>query len=160
MTGTIDGTLGVPTKTALGRYMSIEGQPTDDVSVTEALVTELTKHTTRVCPLECKAGETVKGETCVAAEKPAAPATASQRKNDDEDDAGAPQAGEPGSGPRSGAAIEAGAGSAPCPSAGRCKAEYRQRRQQQRQPHHDRRRFLIVSPCRSVTPQKHPDSCR
>ena len=88
LTGKIDGTLNAPTQSALGRYMSIEGQPSENASVTEGLVAELTKHTTRVCPIECKGGETLKGETCVAAEKPAAPATASRRKNDgDEDDA-------------------------------------------------------------------------
>ncbi len=85
LTGKIDGNLGAPTKSALGRYMSIEGQPSGNVSVTGELVTELTKHTTRVCPIECKAGETLKGETCIADEKPASPATAS-RKNDNEDD--------------------------------------------------------------------------
>jgi hypothetical protein len=83
MTSKVDGTLNTPTQSALSRYMSIEGQPTQNVSVTEALVAELTKHTTRVCPLECKTGETLKGETCVADEKPAAPATAS-RKNDED----------------------------------------------------------------------------
>jgi len=82
LTGKIDGTLGAPTKSALGRYMTIEGQPSDNVRVTGELVTELTKHTTRVCPIECKAGETLKGETCVA-EKPAAPATASRSDEDD-----------------------------------------------------------------------------
>ena len=88
-TARIDGALNPPTMSALGRYMKIEGQPSDNVSVTEALVSELTKHTTRVCPIECKTGETLKGETCVADQKPAAPATAS-RKNDD-DDAPAPR---------------------------------------------------------------------
>lgn len=83
LTGKIDGTLNAPTKAALGRYMSIIGQPSDDTSVTAALVTDLTKHETRVCPLECKAGETLKGDTCVADEK-AAPAVASRRKNEDE----------------------------------------------------------------------------
>ena len=68
--GKIDGTLNAPTNAALGRYMSIEGQPPDNVSVTTELVAELAKHTTRVCPLECKSGETLKGETCVADEKP------------------------------------------------------------------------------------------
>jgi hypothetical protein len=81
LAGNIDGTLNVPTKSALGRYLSIEGQPSDNVSVTQMLVSELTKHTTRVCPIECKPGESSKGETCVADEKPA-PATAS-RKNDE-----------------------------------------------------------------------------
>jgi hypothetical protein len=88
MTGKIDGTLGAPTKGALGHYMTIVGQPSDTPNVTEALVAELTKHTTRVCPLECKSGETAKGETCVATDKPAAPAApVASRKNDDEDDA-------------------------------------------------------------------------
>jgi hypothetical protein len=87
LTGKIDGTLNTPTKSALGRYLSIRGQPTENASVTEAVVAELTKHATRVCPIECKTGETLKGETCIADEKPtAAPATAS-RKNVDEDDA-------------------------------------------------------------------------
>ncbi len=84
--GKIDGTLNAPTNAALGRYMSIEGLPSDNVSVTTKLVAELAKHTTRVCPLQCKSGETLKGETCVADEKAKAPATAS-RKNEDEDDA-------------------------------------------------------------------------
>ena len=87
--GKADGTLNAPTSAALGRYMSIGGQPSANVSVTTELVAELAKHTTRVCPLECKSGETAKGETCVADEKPnekpkASPATAS-RKNEDED---------------------------------------------------------------------------
>jgi hypothetical protein len=86
LTGKIDGTLSAPTKGALGRYLTIEGQPSDNARVTEALVAELTKHTTRVCPIECKTGETLKGETCVADEKPAAaPATASRKNSDDED---------------------------------------------------------------------------
>ena len=84
--GKADGTLNASTNAALGRYMSIEGLPSDNVSVTTKLVAELAKHTTRVCPLECKSGETLKGETCVADEKAKAPATAS-RKNEDEEDA-------------------------------------------------------------------------
>jgi Caspase domain len=85
LTGKPDGTLNT-TKSALGHYMSVKGQPSDKTDVTEALVADLTKQTGRVCPLECKTGETAKGETCVAIEKPAAPATASRRKNDDNED--------------------------------------------------------------------------
>jgi hypothetical protein len=86
MTGKIDGTLGAPTKSALGHYMTIVGQPSDNTDVTEGLVAELTKRTTRVCPLECKSGETAKGETCVATDKPATPAApVASRKNDDDD---------------------------------------------------------------------------
>jgi hypothetical protein len=89
LTGKIDGTLNEPTRVALTRYMTIGGQQTQNVSVTEGLVAELSKHTTRVCPIECKAGETLKGETCIADEKakPAAPAVASKPKKDDEDEA-------------------------------------------------------------------------
>jgi hypothetical protein len=88
LTEKIDGTFSAPTKSALGRYLSIEGQPSANPTGTEALVAELTKHATRVCPLDCKTGESLKGQTCVADEKPAAatPATAS-RKNDDGDNA-------------------------------------------------------------------------
>jgi hypothetical protein len=86
LTGKADGAFSAPTKSALGRYLSIEGQPSKDPSVTEQLVTELNKRTSRVCPLECKTNETLKGETCVADEKPAAPAPATaSRKNDDDD---------------------------------------------------------------------------
>ena len=78
LTGKPDGTLSAPTNAALSRYMKIEGQPSEKVSVTQTLVTELTKHATRVCPIECKSGETLKGETCVADEKIKPPVTASR----------------------------------------------------------------------------------
>ena len=68
-TGKPDGTLA-STQTALGRYLAIEGLPTNNPTVTQDLVTELTKHTTRVCPLQCKSGEILKGESCVAETKP------------------------------------------------------------------------------------------
>lgn len=84
LTGKVDGTLNPPTSAALSRYMKIEGQPTENVKVTEALVVELAKHATRVCPIECKAGETLKGETCVADEKKA-PAVAAKPKRDEDD---------------------------------------------------------------------------
>ena len=87
LTGKVDGTLNATTKTALGRYLSIEGQPTENASVTEGLVAELTKHATRVCPIECRSGETLKGETCVADEKPKAPPAVASRPKDNEDDA-------------------------------------------------------------------------
>ncbi len=84
LTGKPDGTLNPATSAALGRYMKIGGQPVDNVSVTQALVAELTKHATRVCPIECKAGETLKGDSCVADEKKA-PAVAAKPKSDDDD---------------------------------------------------------------------------
>ena len=86
LAGRVDGTLNPPTSAALSRYMKIEGQPTENVKVTEALVTELTKHATRVCPIECKAGETLKGDSCVDDEKKA-PAVAAKPKSDEDDSA-------------------------------------------------------------------------
>ena len=87
LTGTVDGAFNPKTRTALGRYLSIGGQPTENASVTEGLVAELSRHTTRVCPIECRAGETLKGETCVAAEKPKTLPAVAARPKDDEDDA-------------------------------------------------------------------------
>ena len=81
----VDGVLNDKTKTALDRYLSIKSEPPGDGAVTEGLITELANQADRVCPLECKAGEAVKGEICVAVAKPSAPATASRHKNDDED---------------------------------------------------------------------------
>jgi len=86
LAGKMDGSLST-TKSALGRYLSVQGKSSSGSDVTEAVVADLTRQTARICPLECKTGETAKGETCVASEKPAAPATASRRNNDDEDDA-------------------------------------------------------------------------
>jgi uncharacterized caspase-like protein len=83
LTGKTDGTLSDPTKSALGRYLAIEGQPTDNLSVTEALVAELNKHATRVCPLQCKTGETLQGDTCIADQKPTAALATASRKSDD-----------------------------------------------------------------------------
>jgi len=87
--GRPDGSL-TSTQSALTRYLKIQGQPSDNPVVTKTLVAELVKHSTRVCPLECRTGETLKGEVCVADQKaqPAPPpATASRKNNDDEDNA-------------------------------------------------------------------------
>ena len=89
-TGKVDGNLST-TKIALGRYLSIRGQASGSIDVTESVVADLTKQTGRVCPLECNAGETAKGGTCIASDKPAAPAIASRRKKDDEDRKPAPR---------------------------------------------------------------------
>jgi len=86
LSGKPDGSLTAPTSAALSRYMKIGGQPSDKVSVTQILVAELSKHATRVCPIECKSGETLKGETCVADEKAKPPVTASRPQRDDDDD--------------------------------------------------------------------------
>jgi hypothetical protein len=85
LTGKPDGSLTEPTTAALNRYMKIGGQASDKVSVTQTLVAELTRHATRVCPVECKSGETLKGDTCIADEKAKPPVTASRPKREEED---------------------------------------------------------------------------
>ena len=98
--GKPDGILNAATKTALGRFMTVKGRSADNLTVTEALVSELTKQIDRLCPPECKAGEMAKGDICVpaqkpaqppAAEKPAPPAATSRRKDDDDDARRKPQ---------------------------------------------------------------------
>ena len=84
-TGKADGALA-STQAALSRYLSIEGQRSANPAVTKDAVAELTKHATRVCPIECKSGETLKGDTCVADQKPAAPPAAASRKHDENED--------------------------------------------------------------------------
>jgi hypothetical protein len=68
-TGKPNGSLA-STQTALGRYLSLVGLPTKNPTVTQDLITELSKRTTRVCPPECDAGEILKGERCVVEQKP------------------------------------------------------------------------------------------
>jgi peptidoglycan hydrolase-like protein with peptidoglycan-binding domain len=68
--GRPDGALA-STQTALKRYLSIIGLPADNLAVTPDVVTDMTKHTTQVCPPECQSGETLKGGSCVADAKPA-----------------------------------------------------------------------------------------
>ncbi|WP_247405629.1 caspase family protein [Bradyrhizobium sp. 76] len=86
LTGKPDGRLSDTTKTALGRYFTIGGQPIelDKIIVTQTLVGELTKHSTRVCPIQCKSDETLKGDVCLANEKPGAAAATSRKSDDNE----------------------------------------------------------------------------
>jgi hypothetical protein len=84
--GKVDGTLNATTKSALERYWSAKGQSATDTTVTEQLVADLGKQSARVCPLQCKSGETAKGETCVADKPTQAPSTASRRNRDEDED--------------------------------------------------------------------------
>ena len=69
--GKPNGSLNAETKSALARFMTVKGRPSDNLAVTEALVVELTKQTDRVCPAPA------------APEKPAA----TSRRKDNEDSA-------------------------------------------------------------------------
>jgi hypothetical protein len=86
LTGKPNGRLSVTTKAALGHYFTIGGQPIepDKISLTQTRVGELTKHSTRVFPIQCKSDETLKGHSCVANEKPGAAAATSRKSDDDE----------------------------------------------------------------------------
>jgi hypothetical protein len=85
-TGRPDGSL-TSTQSALSRYLKIEGQPSNDPVVTKDIVADLVKHSTRVCPLQCNTGETLKGDVCIADEKstPAPSTSTASRKNSDDD---------------------------------------------------------------------------
>ena len=83
--GKPDGALSSATKGALDRYLTSKGRASTDLAVTQELVSELTQQSGRVCPLECKAGETASGDVCIANKKEPAPAVASHRRNQDEE---------------------------------------------------------------------------
>jgi len=68
--GRIDGILGKNTRGAIESYMAEKGKPDADVEITDDFVTTLKNESSRVCPLACGAGEVIKGEQCVAVEKP------------------------------------------------------------------------------------------
>jgi hypothetical protein len=78
-----NGRATVATTNALNRYLTLKGQSSAETAVTEELVAGLVKEKGRVCPLECKSGETAVGSTCVAVQKerPVAP-TVQRRRND------------------------------------------------------------------------------
>jgi peptidoglycan hydrolase-like protein with peptidoglycan-binding domain len=79
--GAEDGKLGPVTTRAIARYLSRRGRKAADIDVTGDLVKDLTRETSRVCPLVCAAGQVAKDERCVAVErtKPTKPAVARQR---------------------------------------------------------------------------------
>ena len=80
--GEVDGSLSDPTKAAVRRYQSERGKPTGSVEITDAFVTELKGHFTRVCPLVCPHGKVIAGEHCVAAQK--SPAVVHRQEGDEE----------------------------------------------------------------------------
>ncbi|HEX4409502.1 MAG TPA: caspase family protein [Xanthobacteraceae bacterium] len=69
--GGIDGAFGPGTAGALVDYENARGgKGAGDVKVTDDLVAELTKQSSRVCPLTCGAGKVAQGDQCVAVQKP------------------------------------------------------------------------------------------
>ena len=59
--------------------------------MTEALVTELSKHATRICPIQCEQGETLKGDTCIAHTRLVATLATTSRKSDENEDSARPR---------------------------------------------------------------------
>jgi hypothetical protein len=85
-TGTVDGVMSDPTKSALSRYLSAKGLPTNDLTVSDTVVAALQKQQPITCLRSCPSGQTLSGDTCVAAAKPAATPAAKpvpQAKNTD-----------------------------------------------------------------------------
>jgi hypothetical protein len=73
-----------PTRTAVTRYLTQKGRDADNAVITDDLVTELGKQSSRVCPLDCPEGQTASGSICVA-DTPA-PSKAATAKADDNSD--------------------------------------------------------------------------
>ena len=81
-TGSNDGVMSDNAKNALSRYLSAKGLSTSDLTVTDTLIMTLQKQQPITCLRTCPTGQTLSGDTCIAAAKPAA-APASQAKRDD-----------------------------------------------------------------------------
>lgn len=64
--GDADGKLTGATEDGISRYLSKRGGENAIVAVTQDLVAKLRNEHSRVCALECGAGETAQGDTCVA----------------------------------------------------------------------------------------------
>jgi hypothetical protein len=72
--GAADGALGPGTAGAVLDYENARGaKSAGNVKITDDLLAELTKQSSRVCPLSCGAGKVAQGDQCVAVQKPAAP---------------------------------------------------------------------------------------
>ena len=87
-TGDATGTMSDATRSALSRYLSAKGQPTNDVTVTDDLVAALQKQQPITCLRTCPTGQSLSGDSCVANAKPAAappaPKTANRKPDDSE----------------------------------------------------------------------------
>lgn len=77
--GNADGAYNEATKIALRRYLLQQRRPAADIEITDDVVGELSSHKSRVCPLVCKEGYVVSGETCVVRQK-APPPTAKREE--------------------------------------------------------------------------------
>jgi hypothetical protein len=81
--GTVNGKMDDPTQTAVNRYLTQKGRDAASTDITDDLVTELSKQSSRVCPLDCPEGQTASGSICVAD----TPAPSKAAKADDDSDA-------------------------------------------------------------------------
>ena len=77
LSGDADGTLNAATqagiKSYFKNYRSRPGRREPEIAITESFVSELRAQHTRICPLDCPAGQTANGSTCVVDKKPSNP---------------------------------------------------------------------------------------
>lgn len=67
----ISGDPTVATRSAIKQYRTQRNQPTASIELTEDLISELRRQSSRVCPLVCPPGKTASGDQCVVIAKPA-----------------------------------------------------------------------------------------
>ncbi|MGZ5864300.1 MAG: caspase family protein [Xanthobacteraceae bacterium] len=83
--GAVNGQMNDATQTAVSRYLTQKGRDTAPTDVTDDLVTELSKQSSRVCPLECPEGQAASGSICIANAPAAPPPSSPTAKADDSD---------------------------------------------------------------------------
>ena len=80
--GDADGTVNAATQVGISRYLSRRGRRNSQMDITEIFVSELRGQHTRICPLDCPAGQTAEGNTCVADKKSSKPTKAVRREEE------------------------------------------------------------------------------
>ena len=80
--GDTDGTLNSDTKRGIGHYLSQRGRRGSQVTITESFLSELHGQQSRICPLECPSGQTVKGDTCVATDNSSKPSKSTRQEEE------------------------------------------------------------------------------
>jgi hypothetical protein len=83
--GVANGQMNDATQSAITRYLTQKGRQVTQTDVTDDLVSELSKQSSRVCPVECPEGQTVSGSICIANAPPSPVPPPSASKSDDSD---------------------------------------------------------------------------
>jgi outer membrane protein assembly factor BamD (BamD/ComL family) len=80
--GEADGTLNLAMQESIGRYLSRRGRRNSKATISESFLSELRGQQSRICPLECAAGEKPEGDTCVVDTQPSEPVKASKEEEE------------------------------------------------------------------------------